>query len=87
MVSASRAIELVSTAGAKSRERKKTRRKKKTWETNRRVGADILSNPRSVADLTVELVLVDAVGSGRFADVAGAAGEHELVGNAVFLGV
>lgn len=87
MVSTGRAIELISTASAESRERKKTKRRKRTWETNRGVGADILSNTRSVADLTVELVLVDAVGSGRFADVAGAAGEHELVGNAVFLGV
>ena len=37
--------------------------------------------------MAVELVLIDTVGTGRFTDMAGAAGEHELVGGAVLLGV
>lgn len=79
------AEKLLSTAGAKAGNGKKTKRK--SWETNRGVGANILSDPGSVADLAVELVLVDAVGASGFADVAGAAGKHELVGDTVFLGV
>lgn len=55
--------------------------------TNRGVGANILSDAGSVTDLTVELVLVHTVGSGGFTDMAGAAGEHQLIGDAVFLGV
>lgn len=53
----------------------------------RGVGANILSDAGSVTDLTVELVLVHTVGSGGFTDMAGAAGEHQLIGDAVFLGV
>lgn len=87
LISTDRAFKLSSTAGAKSGKRKKATRKKTWVGTNRGVRADILSNPRSVADLTVERVLVNAVGRSRLADVAGTAGEHELAGNAVFLGV
>ena len=61
--------------------------KGKSWETNRGVGAHILGDTGGITDLAVELVLVDTVGTGRFADMAGAAGEHELVGGAVLLGI
>lgn len=56
-------------------------------ETNRRIRSHILSHTRSVSHLAVELVLVDAVRSSRFADVAGSTGKHQTVVNAVFFGV
>lgn len=69
------ACDLLSTIGAEIR------------ETNRRIRSHILSHTRSVSHLTVELVLVDAVRAGRFADVAGSTGKHQAVVDAVFFGV
>lgn len=73
--------DFVPAEGAKSREGGVAR------ETNRRVGADILRDTSSVAHLAVEFVLVDAVRAGRFTDVAGAAGEHQLIGGTILLGI
>lgn len=67
--------------------RAKSREGGVAWETNRRVRADILRDTGSVAHLTVEFVLVDAVGAGGLADVAGAAGEHQLIGSTILFGV
>jgi hypothetical protein len=53
--------------------------------TNRRIRADILSDTSGGADLAVELVLVDTVGTGRFSDMTGTAGKHELVGVTILL--
>lgn len=61
--------------------------KKRLGGTNRGVRGHILSNTGSVSNLAVQLVLVDAVGGCGLADVAGTAGEHELVGDAVLFGV
>lgn len=59
----------------------------KTRETNRRIGSNVLGHTGSIADLSVQFVLVDAVGASGFSDVAGATGEHKAVVGAVFLGV
>lgn len=59
----------------------------KTWETNRRIRSDILSHTGGISNLSAEFVLVDAIGGGRFADVACATGEHEAVVDAIFLRV
>ena len=57
------------------------------WETNRRIRSHILSHTRSVSHLTVQLVLVNAVRSGRLANVAGSARKHQTVVDAVFFGI
>ena len=57
------------------------------WETNRRIRSHILSHTRSVSHLTVQLVLVNAVRSGRLANVAGSARKHQTVVDTVFFGI
>jgi hypothetical protein len=64
---------------------KKIERAKRFGVTNRRVGANILGDTGSGADLAVELVLVDTVGTGGFSDMTGTTGKHELVGDTVLL--
>ena len=59
----------------------------KAWETNRRIRSDILSHTGGISDLSAEFVLVDAIGGGRLADVARAAGEHQAIIDAIFLRV
>lgn len=59
----------------------------KLRETNRRIRSHILSDTRSISHLAVQLVLVDAVRTGRFADVAGATCKHQAVVDTVFLRV
>lgn len=59
----------------------------KLRETNRRIRSHILSDTRSISHLAVQPVLVDAIRTGRFADVAGAAGKHQAVVDTVFLWV
>ena len=54
------------------------------WETNRRIRSHILSHTRSISHLTVQPVLVNAVRSGRLADVAGSARKHQTVVDTVF---
>lgn len=76
---------LLATAGAEAGDAKEA--KNGLGGTNRGVRGNILSDTGSVSNLAVELVLVDAMGGGGLADMAGAAGEHELVGDAVLLGV
>lgn len=76
---------LLATAGAKAGDAKEA--KNGLGGTNRGVRGNILGDTGSISNLAVEFVLVDAVGGGGLADVAGAAGEHELVGDAVLLGV
>jgi hypothetical protein len=66
-------------------EKAKTRQDSR--ETNRGVGTDVRSDTSGVANLTVQLVLVDAVGGRILADMTGAAGEFESVGFAVLLRV
>lgn len=66
---------------------KKAKARQDVRETNRGVRTDVCGDTGGIADLAVQLVLVDAVGGGFLADVAGAAGEHEFVGGAVLLGV
>lgn len=56
-----------------------------SWE--RRIRSHILSHTSSITNLAMEVVLVDTVGRGRLAHMAGAAGEHQLVIDAVLLGV
>lgn len=78
--------DLIATAQAKARNVQEEA-KDGLRETNRGVRGNILSDTSSISNLAVELVLVDAVGGSGLADVTGAAGEHELVGDAVLLGV
>ena len=58
-----------------------------TRETNRRIRSDILGHTSGISDLSAELVLVNAVGGCGLADMAGSAGEHQPVVDAVFLRV
>lgn len=78
--------DLVATACAKAGDAQEAK-KQGLGKTNRGVRGNILSNAGSVSNLAVQLVLVDAVGGCGLADVAGTAGEHELVGDAILLGV
>ena len=57
------------------------------WETNRRIRSHILSHTRSVSHLTIQPVLVNAVRTGRLANVAGSARKHQTVVDAVFFGI
>lgn len=59
----------------------------KLRETNRRIRSHILSDTRSISHLAVQPVLVDTIRTGRFADVAGAAGKQQAVVDTVLLGV
>lgn len=58
-----------------------------TRETNRRIRSDILGHTSGISDLSAELVLVNAIGGCGLADMAGSAGEHQPVVDAVFLRV
>lgn len=79
------ACDLISTT--QTEPRNNTKLAKEFGITNRRIRADILSDTSGGADLAVELVLVDTVGTGRFSDMTGTAGKHELVGVTILLWV
>lgn len=65
--------DLLATIGAKPR------------DTNRWIRCHVLSDTGSVSDLVVEFVLVDTIRGRGLADLAGSAGEHQRVVDAVFL--
>jgi hypothetical protein len=77
--------DLFATAGAEAGDAKEA--KNGLGGTNRGVRGNILGDTSSITNLAVEFVLIDAVGGCGLADVAGTAGEHELICDAVLLGV
>lgn len=59
----------------------------KTRSTNRGIRRHILSDTGSIADLAMEMVLINTVRRSRLADMASAAGEHQLVVDTILLRV
>ena len=55
--------------------------------TNRRIAPNVLCHPRSLPHGVVHLISEDAGRLGFFAELAGAASEHQLRRKTVFFGV
>lgn len=78
--------DFLAAASAESRDAHQTG-EEELGATNRGIRGHVLGHTGGVSDLAVELVLIDTVRGGRLADVAGAASEHQLIGNAILLGI